>query len=170
MGIRQSREPGYQKMGKSQSKDREMEPLVEIPPPAYEETLPSNAKLQMELLIQMANKAGEPGMCATNYGGQLIVEMLKQVLKADCQICKENLTSLGWKHLGNLIVFLMKRQSSSHLVNKLSKWLDIEADEMVLAIHHSQVPQEEVPQKKRPRPQRKPAVSSLEFWLGKDKT
>ena len=150
------------KMGKSQSKPqyKEMKPLSDIPP-AYEDILPLNEKVQIEFLIHLSVISAKPGMCATNHEGMEIIGMLKQLLEADCQIRKPNLTKEAWKHCGNLLVFLMKRSVSSHLVNKLRNWLKIEADEMVFAIHQSFASQKKTPKKL--------TVWSTKFWLGEEK-
>jgi hypothetical protein len=160
MGKSHSKQSRYEKMGK----DREMEPMGGIAPPAYEDANPSKETMQVKLLMHLAIQAAEPKVCATSYDGQLIIGMLKQLLKADCQICKDNFSNEGWKHLGNLIIFLMKRPISSHLVAEVRDWLAIQNDEMVFMMFQSQVPQTKVS-----KPKTTPHFSTTEFWLGKHK-
>ena len=164
MGIRQSKQSRKQEMGKSEPKDLEMKPMGDIPPPAYDDANPSKETIQVDLLMHLAIKAAEPEVCAISQGGQLIIGMLKQLLKADCQICKDSLTNQGWKHLGNLIIFLMKRPISSHLVAEVRDWLAIQNDEMLFMMFQSQVPQTKVS-----KPKTNPHFSTTEFWLGKHK-
>jgi len=141
-----------------------MEPMGGIAPPPYDDAKPSKETMQVKLLMHLAIKAAETKVSALDYDWLLIIGMLKQLLKADCQISKDNLTNEGWKHLGNLIIFLMKREVSSHLADKLRKWLDIQGDEMVFMMFESQVPQ-----KKVSKPKTNPHFSTTEFWLGKQR-
>ena len=159
MGKSQSKQSRYQKIGE----DRDLEPIGGNAPPAYEDANPSREKMQIGLLIHLAIKAAETEVSALNDDWLLIIGMLKQLLKSECQIRKDSLTTEGWKHVGHLLIFLMKREVSSHVAEKLRKWLDIKADEMVFMMFESQVPQ-----KKVRTPKKKPAVWSVKFWIGEE--